>query len=296
MAGEYEFFQQLVGNTQLGSAEYADAAGKHDRVRRCLNRWYYNHDSGSANSLLVGSYGKNTEIAPPSDIDILFVLPLTVYARFSSRTGNVQSQLLQEVKGVLEATFPTTRIRGDGQIVSVPFVTFAVEVLPAFENSGGYYTHPDANGGGRWRATNPLAEMTALTQSNTATGGKTIHLVKLAKAWKGARSVNINSFVLELAAVRFLATWVYNRTSDGTITSYTFYDWMLRDFFVWLGRQTNQIWSAPGTSEFVSTGDAWEAQARFAANAATRACGWDLAQYPKTAADEWRNIFGTYTP
>lgn len=218
MAGETAFFTRLVANVQLTTAQVADASGKHDRVRRVLNRHYYNVDSPSMNSFVVGSYGKNTEIRPPSDVDILFRLPDAVYARFSGRTGNIQSALLQEVKGVLAAAFPATNIRGNGQIVDVPFATYAVEVLPAFRTSDGKYLHANSNGGGKWRTTHPEEQRAQLTSANSASG-KAIHLVKLAKAWKFNRGVSIKSFVLELAAVRFLAQWQYN-IRDGHPTGY----------------------------------------------------------------------------
>lgn len=293
--GVYAFFEKLLRNVQLDAAAYTDASGKHQRVRRCLNRWYYDTESGSANSFLVGSYGKDTEIAPPSDVDILFELPWEVHERFSRRTGNIQSQLLQEVKGVLQSVSPSTTMKADGQVILVPFTTYAVEVLPAFAWYDGTYRHADTNAGGRWRATNPVAEKDALVASNARTGGKTIHLVKLAKAWKAARNVNIKSFVLELAAVRFLDAWPDN-VSQGRLTTLGYYDWMMRDFFGWLGRQTNEHWFLPGVCDTVATGDAWAAQARFAASAATRACEHHANNCPYSAEIEWERVFGSYVP
>ena len=294
MAGESEFFTKLVRSVQLPAAAVADASGKHERVRRVLNRRYYDLESGTLNSSVAGSYGKDTEIRPPSDVDILFELPDGVYYRFLGRSGNIQSQLLQEVKGVLVAAFPTTHIRADGQIVSVPFSTYAVEVLPAFRTSDGKYRHADANSGGSWRTTDPREEMAALRRSNAATGGKTIHLIKLAKAWKANRNVKIKSLVLELAAVQFLAQWGSNRLSDGSLSSYAFYDWMMRDFFAWLQRQTNTYWLVPGTYDTIATGDEWAAQARFAASAAATACEDHAKGSEWGAAYEWRKIFGDY--
>lgn len=291
--GVSTFFQTVLKNVQLSAPAYLDASGKHGRVRRCLNRSYYGSESESANSFLVGSYGKNTEITPPSDIDILFELPASVYDRCRLRTGNVQSQLLQEVKRILEAVSPSTTMKADGQVVLVPFTTYAVEVLPAFRLPDGTFRHADTNDGGRWRVTNPRAEQVALTDSNARTG-KTIHLIKLAKAWKVACNVKVKSLVLELAAVEFLANWAYTRSSEGRPTGMVYYDWMLRDFFTWLGNQTNRHWYLPGVYDTVWTGDAWAAQARFAANAASRACEHHAGDRPYSAASEWANIFGAY--
>jgi hypothetical protein len=295
-AGIATLFQSLVAAVQLTSDQVSDAAGKHQRVRRALNSWYYDLESSTANSLLVGSYGKDTEIRPPSDVDILFELPSSVYERISRRTGNVQSHLLQEVKGVLERTFPTTTMRGDGQVVRVPFASYAVEVLPTFRLTDGKYWYPDTNEGGKWKTTDPTAEKASLRQSNERTGGKATHLIKLAKAWRSTRGVRIKSFLLELMAVGFLDSWNYNRTSDGTLSSYLYYDYMMRDFFRYMVSKAKAFFWVPGTNDLVYAGDEWLAQARFAFNTAERATAFGSNDKYDQAKAEWRNVFGTYLP
>src|SRR5262249_17339879 len=98
-----ERFGALLANVKLTDDQKNDGTTKHKGVRNCLNREYYNLSSDYANSILVGSWGKETRVRPPRDIDVLFVLPDDVYWRFQRRSGNKQSQLLQEVK-------PTFRI------------------------------------------------------------------------------------------------------------------------------------------------------------------------------------------
>lgn len=294
MAGEFELFQSLVRNVQLNAFQVLDAGGKHGRVRACLNKHYYGVDSTSANSKLVGSYGKNTEIRPPSDLDVLFVLPLTTYQRFIARSGNIQSQLLQEVKGVLLKSFPRTDVRADGQVIAVPFTTFAVEVLPVVLLTTGKYWHADANDGGSWKTTDPNAERAHLQESNKVTG-KTIHLIKLLKAWKVARGVKIKSFVLEMMAIRFLAQWQHT-FYNGLPTNFSFYDWMMRDFFAWMLTQEDTFWTPAGSNDVIFASDTWVAQARFAHAAATRAAEFHTNSLSASARAEWKKIFDTYIP
>jgi hypothetical protein len=75
------------------------------------------------NRLLVGSWGKATRVRPPRDVDLLFTPPLDVFYQFDQRTGNKQSQLLQDVAEALRESYPQTVIRGDGQVVVVGFNT-----------------------------------------------------------------------------------------------------------------------------------------------------------------------------
>lgn len=44
-----------------------------------LNRAFWNMQDESANSVVIGFWGKGTQVRPPRDIDILFVLPIEIY-------------------------------------------------------------------------------------------------------------------------------------------------------------------------------------------------------------------------
>src|SRR5262245_20274948 len=120
-------FDTFLSNISLTTDQHADGVTKHSGVRNALNRHYYNSTSITGNSMLVGSWGKVTQVRPPRDVDVLFVLPDGVYHRFQQRTGNRQAQLLQELRGVLANTYPNTNMRADGQVIVVPFQTYAVE-------------------------------------------------------------------------------------------------------------------------------------------------------------------------
>jgi len=64
-------------------------------------------------------------------VDILFLLPKSVYDKYNAYTENAQSQLLQAVRKVLLEKYSATAIRGDGQVVVVPFRNgHTVELLP----------------------------------------------------------------------------------------------------------------------------------------------------------------------
>lgn len=87
--------------------------------------------------------------------DILFALPSSVYHHFTGRTGNIQSHILQEVKRVLEDTFPNTDARGDGPVILVPFTPYAVEVVPAFALTSGQLLDLRGGGDGKFKTFDP---------------------------------------------------------------------------------------------------------------------------------------------
>lgn len=286
-----ERFTALLNNIALTDAQRDDGNTKHHGVRTCLNSAYYNSNSETANSMLIGSWGKLTRIRPPRDIDVFFELPYEVYQRFEGRTGNKQSQLLQEVRDVLKSTYSTTAIRGDGQVVVVPFQTFSVEVVPAFKLTSGQYWICDTHDGGKYKSVDPNAEIKAVSDSDTTTKANTRHLIRMLKCWQGWCSVPIKSFVLELLAIQFLQTWQHAGKSI------TYYDWMTRDFLLFLkGKYSWESVSVPGTFESIVLGDAWKSRAESAYDRAVKACDHDNNSRPLSAGEEWQKIFGTYIP
>lgn len=311
-------FTRFLSNIQLTDAQIEDAITKHNGVREKLHNAYYSTAYKSTterlieqsqyttnllksyreseilldesfvyrSSLLVGSYGKNTAIAPPSDIDILFQLPGSEFNRYNSYLGNGQSQLLQDVKKILQKSYPRTDIRADGQIVSVPFVSYNVEVLPAFKLTNGSYYFPDTHNGGSWKTTNPKAEIQKIRDSNKRSQGNTVKLIKMLKAWKIYCNVPIKSLVIELRAIYFLEKWEYY--DKGAI----FYDWMIRDFFSELLNYVNGSCQIPGIDEKVNYGDVWKSKAETALKRSQQACDYESANKDALATLEWKKIFG----
>lgn len=115
-------FEQFLGELDLKTTERQDAEGKADRIARSLfSNYYPSNEFNPWSSVKIGSYGKGTATRPPTDLDMLFVLPWDVYTRIDALTGYKQSQLLQEVRRTLLVTFPNTRMSADGQAVIAPF-------------------------------------------------------------------------------------------------------------------------------------------------------------------------------
>ena len=285
-------FSTLLANIALTASQRSDGQTKHKGVRSCLNAHYYGSNSEYSNSMLIGSWGKSTDIRPPRDIDVLFALPWSVYTRIDSNafSTNKQSALLQEVKRVLQTTYTTTRMRADGQVVVVPFLTYSVDVVPAFQLSAGDYWICDTNSGGSYKTSDPVAEQNKVTNSNNVTKGNTRDLIRMAKCWQGNCNVPLKSFCIELLAMDFLESWQHAGCST------VYYDWMVRDFFGYLETKVNGYVFVPGTYKLVYLGDSWHSRAVSAHNRANNACAYESAIEDFNAGWEWRKIFGDFVP
>ncbi|WP_369796623.1 hypothetical protein [Phenylobacterium sp. CCH12-B4] len=165
-------FDALLEAIGILPNQLQDGQKKVESVTASLHRAYYGVTDWTCHAVLAGSWGRQTRVRPSGDIDLIFVLPYEVYVRFEQRDGNRQSQLLQEVKGVLAQTFTRTSLRADGQVIVVAFDTITIEVVPAFLLEDGRYWICDTNGGGRYTVSDPQALAEDLDAADLATGGQ----------------------------------------------------------------------------------------------------------------------------
>ncbi|MDZ9273028.1 nucleotidyltransferase [Escherichia coli] len=268
---------------------------RYRNITKRLNTDFWDSSSDTSHSLYVGSYGRNTATQGLSDLDMIFQLPYSEYQKYNSYLGNGQSALLQAVKRSIEKTYATTSIRGDGQVILVPFndgITF--EVVPAFLNVSDSYTFPDANGGGRWRITNPKPEISAMRLRNNITNNNLVQLCRMTRAWKRKWDVPISGLLIDTLAYQFIENWAHRDKS------YLYYDLMSRDFFKWMADQdtSKEYWKAPGSGQYVYGKGLFQYKAKRCYNISLEAIEHEMAT-PKrewSAKQKWREIYGSTFP
>ncbi len=287
----FETFEDELG---LTPAQEADGWRKVRGVVSCLNTAYYGNNSQNDNAFLIGSWAKSTMVRPPRDVDLYFVLPFEVYQRFEQYSPwvNKQSALLQEVKSKLIATNPTSDIKGDGPVVLAEFMSYSVEVVPAFlyDNAERSYYVCDTKNGGSYKKTMPLHEVDEIEAADARNSGNVRRLIQMLKAWQMWCSVPIKSFYLELLAIEFMDQCAWRNNG------YFFYDWISRDFFSWMTTKANTYLFAPGTYDLLWLGDAWKSRAESAYSRALKACAYEDANDMANAGDEWQKIYGPQIP
>jgi hypothetical protein len=292
--GLADWFSTLCGNLQVQDG--GSISTRYKAITRRLNTDFWTTTSDTAHSLYVGSYGRSTAIEGFSDLDMLMELPNSLYHQYNGHAGNGQSALLQAVKTSIERTYSTTSIRADGQVICVPFtdgITF--EVVPAFLNKDHTsYTYPDANTGGRWRTTNPRAEIDAVRDRSADCNGNLVPLCRMMRAWKREWEVPIGGLLMDTLAYQFIENYEHRSKS------YLYYDFMCRDLFNWMADQDadQEYWKAPGSGQYVYGKGLFQYKAKRCYNISLEAIAHETAT-PKqewSAKQKWRNIFGTAFP
>lgn len=287
-----EYFSMFCTNLRMSTDTVSRIQTRYHQITKRINLDYWNSSSETAHSLYVGSYGRGTEIWT-SDIDITVQLPYETYVKFNNYSQNGQSALLQEVKGVLQKTYSTSHIKGDGQVIGINFsdgINF--EIVPAFLNKDGSYTYPDTNNGGSWKTTDPKKEIDAMNTRNNNTNKNLKRLCRMARAWKEKCNVPMSGILIDTLAYKFINDWSYKDKS------YLYYDFMSRDFFEYLKDldEEQEYWLAPGSQRRVWKSDNFQSKANTAYNNALTAISYESNNQTYSAKKKWRDIYGTKFP
>ena len=276
-------FQILRQTLEVTGLQASTVSTRQQNVRNAVSA-----EMTVLSSFLTGSYARHTMITPLSeaDVDIFMVLDPVHYEQ------DGHTRLLDKLKRVLQKQYPTTSAIGrDGQAVTIRFSDFAVDVVPAFNRSGGGYLIPDTIAK-RWMSTDPTVHTRVMADANTQSGQMLVPVVKMIKGWNRVINSAFDGFYLELAAKDIFANVTITDFPTGV------------RFFFDKGRQKirYKISDPAGYGDLinplrsVSTVD--DAVSRFQtaydrAIKAERLAGEGKTQY---AVEEWRKIFGTYFP
>ncbi len=268
------YFKKLLSRMQLTQNQQQDAKTKYTGVATALHNKYYDNQYTGDSKFLIGSYGKSTNIRPPTDIDMIFKIPKEVFEKYKDYASNGPSALLQDIRESLSERYTTTeKITALGKVVLVQFTegSHNVEVLPAFDD-GRIFIIPNTESGGSWEELDARAEINKIQNSHNESGGKTKLLVKLIKQWRNINvSLDLSSYEIEQLCIEYVDIHL-----DGTCS----WSEVVLDFFCQLDKKHLSY------ASYIST----------AINRAQKAREYEEESDYKAACSEWRKVFGNNFP
>lgn len=283
-------FIEFQRKSEPRSIADGDVAAKHAYLRQVLN-----NKIDLVDDFLIGSYVKNTQIKPRTDIDVFFVLNSSYWTDDKLDTPRKVFMLLLRN---LRTTYPASKIRSDGQAVTIQQSNgFKIDVIPAYSFNSNTYIIPNQHGQ-TWIQCNPLIHIGYLTDWNKQINGKLKPLIKMVKCWAKVNEVPIKSFHLELLVVeafKMLTSNALNEVSSSlsratthifqqgcTLIDKPFYDEVGErvDLYLDKGNLRTMIWK----------------KFQIATEHSTRA--WHLENKGKhmAANSSWRKLFKFYFP
>lgn len=285
-----EAFQEFMRRYEPTAATKEAAAAKQNYLRDSLAGHLEVMDD-----FLTGSYIKQTQIKPKTDIDLFLVLNPTYW-----HEKNLQKprDVLSFVFHQLRKTYPRSIMRIDGQAVALIFQDgFKFDVVPAFKGNGDYFIIPSVKPP-EWIPCNPKKHIDSLAKMNQAFSQTLKPLIKMAKCWKVAKLAALRSFHIELMAARIFSN-LSDAMSDDLVSGYPR---SLAFFF----QQACHLIDEPMTDEvnrrideYLNVEDLREqtwVKLTYAAKVATEACHYQAIGKQRRACVLWRTVFGQSFP
>lgn len=177
-----------------------------------------------------GSIPRFTAVSGYADLDVIVTLHYSKHIE-----GKKPSRILKAVRDCLGEY--RTKVRRNGQAVTLRYSTWPdVDVVPASRTTDGngnvlHYNIPDMNQE-TWLRSQPKRHSEAMSQMNESCGPNFKRIVKMVKWWNHQHSALLQSFHIEVLALKIFA----NRTlSDYSWDVFKFFDTAhdLTDSYLW---------------------------------------------------------------
>lgn len=279
-----EMFSSFLSNLAINNA--GTITSRYEEITSALNKKFRETESKTANSLQVGSYGRWTGIKGISDLDMLYIMPASKWALYENEK---QSKLLDDTREAIKARYPATTVKKDRLVVQVVYNNFMVEVQPVFAQSDGSFKYPDTYNGGSWKITKPRDEIRAMKEFVAQKNKNLRKLCKMVRAWKNKHGVGMGGLLIDTLAYNFLKS-----STDYDNRSTAFYDWMCRDFFLYLSEEPNKdYYLALGSNQRVSVKSKFQRKAK---EAYEQCCDAIAAEEASSANKKWKKVFGRPFP
>lgn len=280
-------FKSFLSNIKVSDDKSSQVSNRYQEITRALNLNFRNSDDRINNCLQVGSYGRWTAINGISDLDMLYIMPNSLWQTYNKKGG--QSKLLDDTKAAISSRYPNTSVKKDRLVVQVLFKNFMIEIQPVFENSDGSFQYPDTYHDGSWKPTKPRAEIKAMRESVDQKNKNLRRLCKMMRAWKNKQGVGMGGLLIDTLAHNFL-----NSTTGYDKRSINSYHLMCRDFFKFLSEEPNkEFYLALGSNQRVNVKSKFQKAAKKSYDLSLEAIEADQS---KSAYKKWKNIFGNPFP
>ncbi|MEL6050708.1 nucleotide-binding domain-containing protein [Corynebacterium rouxii] len=282
MTLETQLFSEVLDSLKVDNLD--EIHSRRNEITKALNKNFRGSSSTTRNRYYIGSFGRNTAIQGVSDLDLMYILPLSLKDGYLGAGGAAKA--LNRVRDTLVSRYPNTQIRVDQTIVAVQFNNFRFEVQPVFED-GDKYLRPDSHID-QWKSVNPSAERNAFKDINAQTAGTARKIARLVRAWKEHHRAPMNGLLIDTFVQRFLSGQESEYRTGRNPGQLMF------DFFTYLGNQPEQdFYRAMGSGQEIAVRRPFQAKAKKAAKLVAEAIQKDGETALRKA---WKNLFGKFVP
>ena len=242
-------FRQFCSSITPSKSERQNASTSHNYIRHVLT----NRNSGDPSfprirrTFLIGSAVRWTKISPLDDIDVFMVmdgsglcyiqnghivpsiiessgkLPNPLYDLFDWDGMLNSVKVLNKFRDALKSTYPDSKIRRDGQAVTVYLSShkFTIDIVPAFYIKPYLldtprYLIPMGHNIRDWKCTNPDLDKKRVEDANKIHNGMASHIILFFEYWnKYTNMKRLGSYHIEVMCLSLLGTNPIQNYAEG---------------------------------------------------------------------------------
>ncbi len=186
--------------------------------------------------------------------------------------------------------YPSAVVNSQAGAVALQFDDgIGFKFIPAFlDTEGKGYVCPLDVAQGTWQLINPRAEIGAIESADVGSIKNLRRFCRILRVWKTFQNLPISPLLLDSFALDFISNWKY---SD---KSFAYYDWMCRDFFLYLKNQDPEThsWPAVGSEQLLPRAGEFESVAARCYVLAQEAIAHEHNKQGWLANQKWLVIFG----
>lgn len=276
-------FDQFYGNINLSGDHRDTANGRRDHIVSLLKK---NLDVLEA--FPSGSIPRFTAVRGYADVDVIAALHYSKHIK-----DKTPAQLLQSVRDTLAEY--KTGVRKNGQAVTLFYQSWPnVDIVPCarwVDNQGNvtHYEIPDMNRG-VWISSRPKLHSKQIEDRSSACGPSFRKIIKMVKWWNHKHSDYLQSFHIEVMALRALTSGL----SDLSWDVFTYF----KEAATLI---QSSLWHESGTvDDYLTWADREEARKRLETARDLARDAWYATfgnnNDQKTAISKWRQVFGDKFP
>jgi hypothetical protein len=276
-------FSQFLEAINLSGDHRSTANTRRDHVAKLLK-----NDFEIIEAFSTGSIPRFTAVRGYADLDVMLALHYSNHIK-----DRTPSRVLQDVRDSLSEY--RTRVRKNGQAVTLYYETWPnVDIVPCSrvtDSSGvvSHYNIPDMNRR-RWIASKPTAHSRAIADRSSVCGPWFRRIIKMAKWWNHKHSNYLQSYHMEVIALRALAAELDD------------VPWNVLSYFSKASELiATSLWhDGSQVDAYLSPDDRDEAKRRLGNATSIARQAWYATHGnnddAKTAIQQWRRLFGDKFP
>jgi hypothetical protein len=234
----------------------------------------------------AGSIPRFTALKAKSDVDVVLALHWGKHTK-----DKTPQQVLQSVRDALSEH--KNLVRKNGQAVTLYYTKWPnVDIVPVTQMLDSnktvvHYEVPNMNTGS-WMPSNPKTHASDIEQNATVCGENFRKVIKIVKAWNASHSDYLQSYHIEVMALRTFSSAINDLPWDVLHAFTSFHD-----------LTQSSIWHKYGwVDSYLSGGDRAEAVKRLATARDTARLAWYYGTQGNTkhAIEKWKSVFGGSFP